>query len=477
MLRIKSLHSLQLKRLFSQPVYSTHPHLLNKNEITPGISKDEYKKRRYNFVNKIIEHQKMKKKQSDHKNLILFMSSPKIYMAHDVPYPFRQNSDFSYLCGLLEIDSILAIEALTDYNQDFVTTIFAPNKDPHKEMWDGSSASPAQIIELTGVDNSLEIAHFNDFLNLNMSKLSKVSLWYDRLEPVNLSYHNKYIQNNLKNYCEVDSPRYLLQSVRLYKSDAEIKLLKQACDISSEAFKEIIKFSKPDIDEAHLYARMDYESRIRGAERLAYPPVIAGGKRSNIIHYLDNNQLVRDGELVLVDAGCEYHGYCSDITRTWPVNGKFSQCQLELYEALLEVQIGCISLCRPREFSLNDIYMQMLDLLGRQLSRVFPQFNKASSTLIQSIARGFCPHHVGHYLGMDVHDVDQMSRTIPLQPGFVITIEPGIYINDTMKILSKEWHNIGIRIEDDILITGSQPVVLSKQTPKTTKDLIKLLNE
>ncbi|KPP67813.1 hypothetical protein Z043_113556, partial [Scleropages formosus] len=189
------------------------------------------------------------------------------------------------------------------------------------------------------------------------------------------------------------------------------------------AFKKTMSMSQGDIDEALLYAKFDFECRAQGANFLAYPPVVAGGNRANTLHYINNNQIIKDGELVLLDGGCEYFGYVSDITRTWPVNGKFSPAQAELYEAVLEVQMYCISLCCPGT-SLDYIYSTMLTLLGQKLKKLGIIGSTASEEDARKAARRYCPHHVGHYLGMDVHDTSELSRSLPLQPGMVITIEP-----------------------------------------------------
>ncbi|TRY57742.1 hypothetical protein DNTS_012298, partial [Danionella cerebrum] len=217
------------------------------------------------------------------------------------------------------------------------------------------------------------------------------------------------------------------------------------------AFKKTMATSRGGIDEAVLYAKFDYECRAHGANFLAYPPV--------------------DGELVLLDGGCEYYGYVSDITRTWPVNGKFSPAQKELYEAVLEVQLACLSQCCSG-VSLDHIYSCMLSLLARQLKelRIIPQHTSGSDAL--KAARQYCPHHVGHYLGMDVHDTPELSRSQPLQPGMVVTVEPGLYISEDDASCPEQFRGLGVRIEDDVVIQShGGPLVLSANTPKTIAEV------
>uniref|UniRef100_A0A3B4Y8A9 X-prolyl aminopeptidase 3, mitochondrial n=1 Tax=Seriola lalandi dorsalis TaxID=1841481 RepID=A0A3B4Y8A9_SERLL len=215
----------------------------------------------------------------------------------------------------------------------------------------------------------------------------------------------------------------------------------------------------------------DFENRIHGANFLAYPPVVAGGNRANTLHYINNNQIIKDGEMVLLDGGCEYFGYVSDITRTWPVNGKFSPAQAELYEAVLEVQRSCLSLCSPG-VSLDHIYSTMLALLGRQLRQLGIVKASTGDADVLKAARRYCPHHVGHYLGMDVHDTPELSRSQPLQPGMAITIEPGLYICEDNDQAPKRFRGLGVRIEDDVVIQDmGGPLILSSDAPKTIADV------
>ncbi|ESN93862.1 hypothetical protein HELRODRAFT_186061 [Helobdella robusta] len=464
------------KRLFGQPVYDTHPHVMRKDHVTPGISKSEYKQRRSHLWNNICK--------VSHKNSALAVISayPKSYMAHDVPYPFRQNSDFLYLCGFQEPDSILVMSNLFNSNEhnkeDFKTIIFVPKRDKLKELWDGPRTGSERAAEVTGCDESFDVDYFDKFLQKILQSDQTFDLWYDNSSPSHRSHHSK-LSNTLLKSCKVKNvqpTKTSVQNLRLIKSEAEIDLMKIACDIGSKSLEKVMRYSKPKIDESHLYAKMDFECRIHGAERLAYPPVVAGGSRANIIHYINNNQLVDNGDMVLMDAGCEYFGYCSDITRTWPVNGVYSTTQKSLYEALLEVQMSCISLCHANYLTLNQIFLVMLTLLGRQLQKLGIISASISEDKLSEISRTFCPHHVSHYLGMDVHDVDEMSRNIQLRPGMIVTIEPGIYIPSDRLDVPKDWRGVGIRIEDDILITKSGPLNLTEKCPKYLSHIENIIN-
>jgi Xaa-Pro aminopeptidase len=395
-------------------------------------------------------------------------------MSYDIPYPFRQNTDFFYLCGFLEPDSMLLLEADSVASlPEHRATLFVPRRDPLRELWDGPRSGVEGTVSLTGIDVAYNNDEIESYLGSRIKQKQHASVWYDKTKPVNPTYHSQYFSALLSGngIQSVESLRPLMQSLRVIKSAAEVMLMKQTCSIASQSFQEVMKFSKPGINESHLYAKMDFGCRMRGAEYLAYPPVVAGGDRANIIHYIANNQLILDGEMVLMDAGCECHGYTSDITRTWPINGRFSNRQRELYEALLEVQLACIQMCVPAELTMNEIYGEMLLLLGKQLQRLGILSRSLNVTQLQVAAREFCPHHVSHYLGIDVHDTDEMPRSVKLAPGMVVTIEPGVYISKSRTDVPKELRGTGIRIEDDILITTDSPVNLCSECPKHPDDI------
>ncbi|XP_025064733.1 xaa-Pro aminopeptidase 3 isoform X4 [Alligator sinensis] len=294
-------------------------------------------------------------------------------------------------------------------------------------------------------------------------------VWYDYARPVHPQLHSEYLQpltemktgskNRIRGFC------HLVQNLRLIKSSAEIERMKVVGRVTSQAFTETMFASKSPVDEAFLYAKFEFECRARGADILAYPPVVAGGNRSNTLHYVKNNQLIKDGEMVLLDGGCESSCYVSDITRTWPINGRFTGPQAELYQAVLEVQKSCLSLCSPG-VSLENIYNLMLSLTGQKLRELGVLRRSIDENHFFKAVRKYCPHHVGHYLGMDVHDTPSMSRSLPLQPGMVITIEPGIYIPEDDLAAPKRFRGIGIRIEDDVVVTEDTPLILSADCPK-----------
>ncbi|XP_067663727.1 xaa-Pro aminopeptidase 3-like [Haliotis asinina] len=461
-----------LSNSFGQPAAQTHPHLVKQGEVTPGISKCEYRTRRDNLVKLACSAFKDMEYVKDH--ILIFPASAKTFMTYDIPYPFRQNTEFLYLCGFQEPDSVLILHTNQQKSSitDYLSVLFVPKKDPSKELWDGPRSGREGALTLTGVDKTLNVDSLEEYLSDYCGKFNNYVLWYNYSKPTHMEHDIQVLSQFMKenrHKC-IENTVGICNQLRLIKSPAEIELMKQSVEIASKSFIEVMKFSRPEVKEAHLYAKMDFECRIRDAEFLAYPPVVAGGNRANTIHYINNNQIVRDGELVLMDAGCEFHGYTSDITRTWPVSGKFSSSQRQLYDAVLTVQEQCVELCTLAH-SLDDIYKVMLKLLGKQLQLLGIIPADIQEVKLMQKTREFCPHHVSHYLGMDVHDTSEISRGIKLSPGMIVTIEPGIYIPESHPTAPAEFQGMGIRIEDDVLVTEGAPVVLSQGCPKTVEDI------
>ncbi|XP_064844178.1 xaa-Pro aminopeptidase 3-like isoform X2 [Oncorhynchus masou masou] len=341
----------------------THPHLMKNGEVTPGLTQTEFELRRQRLASLIeVQADRLGPTVSSNKHLVIVLSHPIRYMTNDIPYPFHQNQDFLYLTGILEPDSALVLCGTSRPDQ---AILFVPRRDPARELWDGPRSGKDGAAALTGVER----VHCTEELGLVLKSLKGSTVWYDGSKPCHPGLHQTHVRPLLEGGPMVRSLRPLTHSLRALKSPAEVALMKEAGRITAQAFKKTMGMSQGDIDEALLYAKFDFECRAHGANFLAYPPVVAGGNRANTLHYINNNQIVKNGEMVLLDGGCEYFCYVSDITRTWPVNGKFSPAQAELYEGVLEVQKACLSLCSPGA-SLDHIYSTMLALLGRQLKQL-----------------------------------------------------------------------------------------------------------
>ncbi|XP_038639410.1 xaa-Pro aminopeptidase 3 isoform X2 [Scyliorhinus canicula] len=422
-------------RYLGQPSPFTHPHLLKTGEVTPGLSQVEFALRRHKLLS-LIHQEGETLGASDH--AVILLSHPTHYMTNDIPFPFHQNTNFLYLCGFQEPDSILLLHSVAGERlPSHRAVLFVPRRNQNRELWDGPRSGVDGAVALTGVDEAYTTEEFGQYVQ--RFKGAGCTWWYDNEPPVHPRLNSEYMQPLLDAKSQrnktVQSVKRHIQYLRLFKSDTEIELMKTAAKITSEAFISTILSSKAPVDESYIYAKFDFECRARGADLLAYPPVVAGGNRSNTLHYVKNNQMIKDGEMVLLDGGCEYSGYVSDVTRVWPVNGRFTGPQSELYQAVLDVQKSCLSLCTP------------------------------------GTVGNYCPHHVGHYLGMDVHDTPDISRSISLQPGMVVTIEPGIYIPEDDTTAPPRFRGMGIRIEDDVLITEEAPVILSADCPKELFEL------
>uniref|UniRef100_A0AAY5F619 Aminopeptidase P N-terminal domain-containing protein n=1 Tax=Electrophorus electricus TaxID=8005 RepID=A0AAY5F619_ELEEL len=434
------------QRYLGQPSPYTHPHLIKRGEVTPGVTQAEFELRRQRLASLIEGRARQQtgcSHASDSFHIVIVLSHPVLYMTNDIPYPFHQNRNFLYLTGITEPDSALVMFGSGRPDQ---AMLFVPRRDPARELWDGPRSGRDGAAALTG----LERVHSIQELGLVLKSLKGGTVWYDAAQPCHPGLHQTHVRPLLEGGALVRSLRPLVHSLRAVKSPAEIELMREA---------------------GRITAQFDFESRAHGANYLAYPPVVAGGNRANTLHYISNNQIVKDGEMLLLDGGCEYFGYVSDVTRTWPVNGKFSEAQRELYEAVLEVQLACVDLCCSG-VSLDHVYATMLTLLAKQLRELGILPHGASDTDAVKAARRYCPHHVSHYLGMDVHDTPELSRSQPLQPGMAVTVEPGLYFSESDDSCPERFRGLGIRIEDDVVIQEhGGPLILSSHTPKTVADV------
>ncbi|XP_021038440.1 xaa-Pro aminopeptidase 3 isoform X1 [Mus caroli] len=417
-------------RYLGQPSPVTHPHLLRPGEVTPGLSQVEYALRRHKLM-ALVHKEAQGHSGTDH--TVVVLSNPTYYMSNDIPYTFHQDNNFLYLCGFQEPDSILVLQSFSGKQlPSHKAMLFVPRRDPGRELWDGPRSGTDGAIALTGVDEAYPLEEFQHLLPKLRAETNMV--WYDWMKPSHAQLHADYMQPlteaKARSKNKVRSVQQLIQRLRLVKSPSEIKRMQIAGKLTSEAFIETMFASKAPIDEAFLYAK--------------------------------------DGEMVLLDGGCESSCYVSDITRTWPVNGRFTAPQAELYEAVLEIQRACLTLCSPGT-SLENIYSMMLTLIGQKLKDL--GITKTSKESTFKAARKYCPHHVGHYLGMDVHDTPDMPRSLPLQPGMVITVEPGIYIPEDDRDAPEKFRGLGVRIEDDVVVTQDSPLILSADCPKEMNDI------
>lgn len=443
------------QRALGQPTSITHPHLIRPHELVPGVELTEFQTRRTCLMQGLKAYAESFGDEFNGRaaksHMLVIGAAAKKYMSGKIPYVFRQSSDFYYLTGCLEPDSVLVLTI--DEAGAVQSTLFMRPKDPHAELWDGPRTGPEYAVHLFGVNEAYAIDSFNQTVEKRVAQL-KPHLWFD-LKDSELPN----VTETMLKLCQSERSRLLpvysfVENMRLIKSSAEMQLMRRTCEIASLAFNEVIGETRPGQSEHQLYASIDYKCRMRNASYLAYPPVVAAGKNATVIHYVNNTQILQPKDLLLMDAGCEYGGYTSDITRTWPVSGLFTDAQRTLYDMMEQLQKETIELIMQTGGETLD---QMFETTCFKLGKYLQEIGLVSKHLsdykdLASQGYKFCPHHVSHYLGMDVHDTPHVSRNTRLQPGMVFTVEPGIYIDEKRTNVPPEFRGIGIRIEDDILI-------------------------
>eukprot|EP00096_Caligus_rogercresseyi_P013873 TRINITY_DN6467_c0_g1_i1.p1 TRINITY_DN6467_c0_g1~~TRINITY_DN6467_c0_g1_i1.p1 ORF type:complete len:473 (-),score=64.06 TRINITY_DN6467_c0_g1_i1:215-1633(-) len=446
---------------WGQPHRDTHPHLLTEDtHINKGLTFQEFLDRRQRLVELFF-------KNGFERGLLVLPGACTTYMSDKIPYLFRQNTDFRYFTGCLEPLSALTIDL-----SNSKSTLFLRDSDPRRELWEGPSTSLYDAVSYFHVSEALPMSQFSEHV-AEFRKKAEDPLLFDPGSTPEWSLHKSIKEFHCsKPFSRVVSPSPMIHAIRCIKSPSEIELMRTSATIASHAISKTMQATPSLESESDLFASVDYYTRINnGSNFLAYPPVVASGKNANIIHYIANNSALKPNELILMDAGGEYHGYASDITRTWPTNGTFTPAQRVLYELVYEVQTSLIRrlVQDPSRESIDSLYRLMMDELRSLLQ--FSGILRGSAPA--SLAQQLCPHHVSHYLGMDVHDTPHASKENWLSPGMVITIEPGIYIprNKFKDTIREEFLDIGIRIEDDVLITKSGIDVLTKECPKTIDEI------
>jgi len=374
----------------------------------------------------------------------------------DVNYPFRPDSSFWYLTGFTEPDAI-AVFSKKNYS------IFLRPKDKTKEIWNGKRLGVKSAPKVLLADNAYSI---DDFLKTIHKFIDKNNIVY--FDDFSTNKLNENITSILANVAKSLNP--VISEMRLIKDSTEIQNMQTAANLAAKAHMTAMTKVSPGLYEYHVAAEIDAEFRTGNADH-AYPPIVASGKNSCVLHYTENNKILNDGDLLLIDAGCESFGYASDITRTFPINGCFSKAQKQIYQIVLSAQKSAIASIKPGE-KVNTPHEIACDIISRELSKlgIMKELNNLSE---------FYMHKTGHWLGLDVHDVGEYKIDNDFryfEEGMVTTVEPGIYIRKNDKINSKYW-NIGIRIEDDVLVTKDGNHVLSKSAVKEVKDIEYLMSQ
>ena len=396
--------------------------------------------------------------------------------SRDTEFPFRQDSDFYYLSGFVEPDSVLVLIPGRSHGE-FV--VFCREREPAIELWHGNRAGPEGVCEQFAADDAFPIGDIDDILPGLIEGRDRVyysmgrSADFDRqiMDWVN-TIRSKEATGSVPpgEYTDLD---HMLHDMRLIKSAAELRLMRKAGEISALAHVRAMRHCRPGMYEYELEAELHHEFLTGGARYPAYLSIVGSGSNACTLHYVDNADKMRDGDLVMIDAGCELQGYASDVSRTFPVNGRFSAPQRALYNLVLAAQHAAIEQIRagqhwnqPHDASVRVITEGLVEL-GLLKGRV--------DTLIKKEAyREFYMHRVGHWLGLDVHDVGDYRVADEwrlLEPSMVMTVEPGIYVSPRNMKVAAKWRGIGIRIEDDVVITKDGCEILTSGVPKTVEEI------
>lgn len=423
------------------------PEVLQPGEVLPGVTTDEVASRRKKLMSALPQG-----------SLVILNAATVKHMTDVVPYPFRQSSDYLYFTGCREPGSIAVI-----YNAGDLC-MFMPDPNPENAFWEGRLAHAPEAITNLKANRAYNMSDLPKILP-RLLKQAKAIYAEDEMPPGGdldkLPAYKESVQEK-----KVHSVHRYAFECRFVKSPSEINLMRRAAKITSEAFIQTMKVSRTRAHEHILAATVDFECKFRGAQRLAFPPVVAAGVNTTVIHYFRNDQKIREGEMVLMEAGCEYHGYVSDVTRTWSPSGKISNPQKDVYNAVLSAYKDSLQVYKPGA-TLGEVQRVSNDKLVKA-TRGLGIVKKRDDYLKVN------PTAVGRYLGLDCLDCKLIHEDRKLVPGVVCTIEPGLYI-PLSDNFPKWFQGIGIRISDEVLITESGHEVLSSSIPKELSEIEALL--
>ncbi len=413
-------------------------------------------------------------------SIAILCAAPEKIRSRDTHYPYKQNVNLSYLCGFPEPQSVLVLIPGREQGE---MVLFCRDKDPLRETWDGYRQGPEGAVANFDADDAFPISDIDDILP-NLIE-GKDRLYYaigkDQEFDRQLMEWINQVRSQRGNgalppgeFVDLD---HFVNEMRLIKTSEEIKIMRKAAKISADAHCRAMQVTRPDMFEYQLQAEIEHEFMTRGAVGAAYSSIVGGGKNGCILHYVENKDVLSDGDLVLIDAGCEFQNYAADITRTFPVNGKFSKEQAAIYDIVLQAQANAIEVIGPgieynktNEATIRTITQGLVDLGILQ--------GDVDELIASEAHREFYMHGAGHWLGMDVHDVGDYKiegQWRVYEPGMVVTIEPGIYIAPGNPNVDKKWHGIAVRIEDDIVVTKTGNENLTDSVPKNRHEIEALM--
>ncbi len=419
-------------------------------------------------------------RQIGHGNIALIASASSQIRNRDVEYPFRQDSDFYYLTGFNEADA-LAVFIPGRKQGEYI--LFCREFDPTKALWEGAHAGLEGATEHFEADDAFPIDDLDDILPGMLENKAKVfypmgrdsELDHKLLEWIN--HIRKQSRSGVNAPGELVSLEHILHEMRLIKSAAELKLMRRAAQVSAAAHVRAMQICKAGLYEYQIEGELVHEFYRHGLRHVAYPSIVAGGANACVLHYTENNDKLKKGDLLLIDAGAECDHYAADITRTFPVSGKFSPAQKQLYQLVLDAQTAALEQIQPGR-PWNLAHDASVEILTRGLVNLGLLSGNVKTLIKNEKYKQFYMHRIGHWLGMDVHDVGDYKvddHWRELEPGMVLTVEPGLYIPADYTSVDEKWRGIGIRIEDDVVVTKTGHEVITTDVPKTIEDIEQLM--
>lgn len=433
------------------------------------ISLDQFVERRKELMAKMLPN-----------SIAIIPSASMKQRNSDVEYAFRQDSNFYYLTGFNEPDAVLLLMPGRLAGE---SVLFCRKRDKLMEIWNGYRSGPEGVVADYAMDEGHCIDEVDELLPELLNGMSRIyySIGQDEALDQQVRQWLNSIRSKVRQGAVAPSELVmldqLLNEMRLIKTDAEKEMMRQAGDISAQGHVKAMQLCKPGMMEYQLEAEILHHFTMQGCRQPAYSSIVGGGENACVLHYIENDKTLNDGDLVLIDAGCELDHYAGDITRTFPVNGRFSEEQKALYQLVLDAQKACIAIAKP-----GTLWEAVHEESVKVLTQGLIDLGLLTGSLEDEIAAGgyrdFYMHRIGHWLGMDVHDVGDYKvdgEWRPLQPGMVMTVEPGLYIAPDNEAVDARWRGIGIRIEDDVLITETGCEILTASVPKEIEEIEALM--
>ena len=418
-------------------------------------------------------------RRMDPNSVAIIPSAREATRSNDTNYRFRQDSDFFYLTGFEEPDAIAVIKSSNEPRY----TLFVRPRDPEREIWDGRRAGVEGAKNDLGANEAFPIMEFDEKLRDILDGAEK--LYYrlgvqsdlDTTIIAEITRMRAFNRKPVHPPQTIIDPATIIHEMRVLKSPEELELMQRSADIAAEAHREAMKAVRSGMKEYEVEALIEQVFRRHGAAGPAYTSIVGAGANSTVLHYINNDGELRDGDLVLIDAGAEYKGYASDITRTFPINGRYSKPQREIYDLVLKAQKQCVEMVRPG-VTHEQLKQHSIEVLTEGMVELGLLKGDPEELIKEKKYEQFYMHGLGHMLGIDVHDVGRYyygTESRKLEPGVVMTVEPGIYVSVDTKDIPEKYLGIGVRIEDDVLCTGNGPRVLTSKVPKEAEEIEALM--